>query len=424
VKIADGGMGEVYKAVRQSDGVTVAFKRLKADRAGPDDIKRFRREVRLQSQLKHPNIVPILAMNLTVAPPWFVMPLASGNLRDRLGAGMPPNEAVAIFLKLADALEHAHSEGVIHRDLKPENVLFIDGEPRIADFGIGRLVARDTTTLTLPNALLGTPAYASPEQFRDAATADERADIYALGKVFYELLTGHFPYPTMTLSQVPARYRYIVGRCVAEEPRDRFESVTELKRELELLTTQETTLEPPNEAARRLLQEYVSGSQHALTELDRFLHRSLDDEALLRDFVPKLPLPVLEAFVNQKAEGFKRILYRFDECVAGPLPFSYTDAVANFYGQCFALVDDLDLKRVILTRLLLMGFSHDRYHVRAILVRILEAMTDTSEIMLARQVLRDHPDATLWSATSIQRASVASAIKDAIPIQGAGQTEH
>src|SRR5262249_49932146 len=135
--------------------------------------------------------------------------------------------AVAVFPGIAAGVSYSHGNGVIHRDLKPQNVLFVrDGNrkliPAVADFGLGRFTDRDSTTLTLSSVSMGTFEYMPPEQLRgDSKHVDHRGDIYSLGKILYEILTGDLPFPGIDLPKVPASFVYIVERATALRPEDR-----------------------------------------------------------------------------------------------------------------------------------------------------------------------------------------------------------
>lgn len=175
-KIDSGGFGCVYRAQRVDDGEIVAFKVLEGDTIIDEDRTRFVREVRIQSRLDHPQIVPVLGSNLTVDPPFFVMPLADGNLRAKMcGDGFPGGlkATISVFMQLVDGVAYAHSNGVIHRDLKPENILFFDEDifgdemVRISDFGLGKRMDMESLTVTQSYVGMGTAAYMAPEQYRD-----------------------------------------------------------------------------------------------------------------------------------------------------------------------------------------------------------------------------------------------------------------
>ncbi len=180
----------------------VVVKVLAPDLAAALSTERFAREVKLAAQLQEPHIVPVLADGVTAdGLPYYTMPYVPGaSLRHRMEQGrVPLPEAVGILRDMARALAYAHGHGVVHRDIKPENVLLHEGTAVVTDFGIAKALSASTTkapsgTLTLVGTSLGTPAYMAPEQVAADPNIDARADIYAVGVVAYEMLTGKPPF--------------------------------------------------------------------------------------------------------------------------------------------------------------------------------------------------------------------------------------
>ncbi|MFC1552767.1 protein kinase family protein, partial [Candidatus Latescibacterota bacterium] len=158
--IGGGGFGVVYEATRINDKWRCAAKFLKKDYSDKD-LHRFKREVKILTQLNHPNIVPIMGMKLSADPPWFIMPLAILNLRQYLEDNRG-EENLWVFKDVAYGIEHAHNNGVIHRDLKPENILFFnedDAYAAVSDFGLGCRIERDTPPITSSHIAMGTIQY-------------------------------------------------------------------------------------------------------------------------------------------------------------------------------------------------------------------------------------------------------------------------
>jgi serine/threonine protein kinase len=195
-----GGMASVYKAYEAALDRHVALKVLPAEFLHePDFADRFRREAKLVAKLEHPNIVPIYAHGIDDGVPWMAMRLvAGGTLAALLKSGpLEPARAVAILTSVAAALDYAHSRKVLHRDVKPQNVLLDEsGHVYLADFGIARMV-EGSTVMTKTGLITGTPQYMAPEQAR-AEKLDQRCDVYALGIVAYEMLTGRVPFAADT----------------------------------------------------------------------------------------------------------------------------------------------------------------------------------------------------------------------------------
>lgn len=222
--IAEGGMGRVYEGAQERPRRTVAVKIIKPGLLIPSMLRRFEREADVLASLRHPGIAQIHAVGTHHAGgrmlPYFVMeyvPAALPLTQFAADRGLSPRRRLQLFHEVCEAVAHGHQKGVIHRDLKPGNVLVdSSGRTKVIDFGVARSTAADiasTTTQTHAGALVGTPQYMSPEQFdADPADIDVRLDVYALGVILHELLTGRPPY------DVRQRPIHEVARIVREEP--------------------------------------------------------------------------------------------------------------------------------------------------------------------------------------------------------------
>jgi eukaryotic-like serine/threonine-protein kinase len=222
-----GGMGVVYKARHLRLNRLVALKMILAgDQATPEQLIRFGVEAETVARLAHPNIVQIFEVGSIAGKPYLALEyLSGGSLAEKLaGKPLPPREAAALVEVLARAIQHAHEQGVIHRDLKPPNVLLThDGDPKVADFGLARLQRIDLP-LTRTGTVAGTPSYMAPEQVRGrSAEVSPAVDVYALGAVLYECLTGRPPFfgeSHEVLLQVTTQDPVPPSRLVAGIPRD------------------------------------------------------------------------------------------------------------------------------------------------------------------------------------------------------------
>jgi len=207
--LGQGGMAKVYRGLDRQLGRQVAIKVLAPpfDRDG-EFVERFQREARAAAGLSHPNIVAVFDSGSDDGTHFIVTELVDGEtLADRLrrDGPMPPGEAVAVAVDIARALAAAHERGLIHRDIKPGNVMLLpDGRVKVVDFGIARAAGSDTLTNT--GVVLGSTAYLSPEQ-AGGQPVDERADLYALGCVLYEMLTGQVPFSADT--PIGTMYRHV-----------------------------------------------------------------------------------------------------------------------------------------------------------------------------------------------------------------------
>ncbi|MBS1240986.1 MAG: protein kinase [Gemmatimonadetes bacterium] len=247
-QLGEGGMAVVYLAHDLRHDRRVAIKVLKPELAsdiGPD---RFLREIRIAAGLTHPHILPVYDSGEADGLLFYVMPNMEGqSLRDRMDReGMLPlDEALRITREVADALSYAHSHGVVHRDIKPENILIHEGSALVADFGIGKAVSTAGGSITRTGMAIGTPAYMSPEQASGERDVDGRSDLYSLGCVLYEMLTGEQPFTGSTaqaviskrfvapvplvraVRDVPVPLDTIVTRSMARTPVDRFPTAGE-----------------------------------------------------------------------------------------------------------------------------------------------------------------------------------------------------
>lgn len=242
-----GGMGAVYKARQKGLDRMVALKILPEEFG--HDVRfalRFTREARTLAKLNHPNIVAVHEFGNVNDVYYFLMEYVDGStLRDAVQAGqLAPEHALAIVPYLCDALQYAHDQGFVHRDIKPENILLAkDGSVKIADFGLSRIMSNDPleTSLTQTHQVLGTPRYMAPEQFEGSHRVDHRADIYSLGVVFYEMLTGELPIGRFEVPsrkvQVDVRLDDVVLRTLQKEPQLRYQAASEIKSDLQSISS-------------------------------------------------------------------------------------------------------------------------------------------------------------------------------------------
>jgi tRNA A-37 threonylcarbamoyl transferase component Bud32 len=241
--VGQGGMGAVYKARQTKLDRLVAVKVLPPEVArDPAFAERFTREARSLARLNHPHIVSIFDFGESEGLYSFTMEFVDGkSVRELLQAGeLTVAEALRIVPQVCEALQYAHDEGVVHRDIKPENILLDrKGRVKIADFGLAKIVGLSPTYLTLTGSqeVMGTLYYMAPEQMTRSSVVDHRADLYSLGVVFYEMLTGELPLgrfaPPSHKSRVDARLDPIVLRALVREPEQRYQDAAELKKDVE-----------------------------------------------------------------------------------------------------------------------------------------------------------------------------------------------
>ncbi len=272
-EIGRGGMGVVYKARDERLKRSVAIKVLPPELAYRADIRaRFMREAETAARLSHPNIVPIHAVGDANDLVYFVMGLVDGEslgVRLKRRSRLSVDEARRIMRETADALAAAHQQGVIHRDVKPDNILLegTRGRVMVTDFGIAKALSGGGATLTEAGVAIGTPAFMSPEQAAGEREIDGRSDLYSLGVVAYQMLSGELPFqaptvPGLLMKQIteqpagvdrkrpetPKEFSQTVMRCLEKDPEDRWPTADALRRALE---TNTYTAPPPRPGVRK-----------------------------------------------------------------------------------------------------------------------------------------------------------------------------
>jgi predicted Ser/Thr protein kinase len=264
--LGQGGMGAVYKARQRQLDRLVALKILPPQVGRPEAFaERFTREARSLARLSHPGIVMVYDFGRTQAGLYyFVMEFVDGtDLRHVIRSGqLSPAEALVIVPQLCEALQYAHEEGVVHRDIKPENIMLNKkGQIKITDFGLAKLLDQPATAYTLTQAgqRMGTPHYMAPEQIEHPHLVDHRADIYSLGVVFYEMLTGElplgrFPLPSRKV-HIDVRLDEVVLKTLEKEPERRYQHASEVKIDVETISSKAPVPSPPAKAAKDVEQD-------------------------------------------------------------------------------------------------------------------------------------------------------------------------
>jgi serine/threonine protein kinase len=298
-----GGMATVYLAQDLKHDRPVALKVLHEDLSVSLGAERFLREIRIVAQLHHPHIVGLIDSGEADGMLYYVMPYVAGeSLRVRLAreGELTVEEAAWLLREIADALAYAHDKQIVHRDIKPENVLISARHAQVTDFGIARAVSEAAmgSPITATGIAVGSPAYMAPEQAASDPEMDHRADIYTLGVLGYELLTGVPPFSAPTAVQlvaahltrdpeslrkhrpsVPAALEEIILRCLAKRPADRWSSANEVVRRLDALLTG-----PLGTALVTTQEHQVAPSQFRITEaLCRRLSRAVFDPRMIGD---------------------------------------------------------------------------------------------------------------------------------------------
>ncbi len=235
-EISTGGMGKIIRGVSEK-GKNAAIKIMKPEHCSNESlVTRFQQELKIVSMLDHKNIAKILEWGIDDGRQYFAMEYVEGeSLRELIEREpVPIEKAVGICTSVSSALQYAHSRMVVHRDIKPENILLTKkGDVKLVDFGIARIIDDSQTRLTLTNVAMGSPLYMSPEQKSDFRHVDHRADVYSLGVVLYEMISGELPGGLLRMDLIPEGLRQIILRATAYKVEERYPSISEFRTDLE-----------------------------------------------------------------------------------------------------------------------------------------------------------------------------------------------
>ena len=388
-ELGRGGFGIVCKCVRESDGSLFARKTLVLNDEG--SIKRFQREVRIVQKMNHDGVVKILAGHLNAPPYWYVMPLYARSLRAVM-ASLPGDidRALRIFATILEAMDHAHACNIIHRDLKPENVLLDEEDcPVITDFGLGRALDALTSRATGTGAHIGTIGYMAPEQMNHAGKADVRSDIFSLGRMLYEMLTGDPALAVQDHMKLPIGLAGVVQKCTLTDPSRRFQSVGELRQALARVT--ERHPQAP-QSLQPLVQRILEDKQFAprdIEELSRLIGLCRDEGDLLHEVTVKLPVEVFRELDEKHPEMAKLLILRFTEWVMGKgWGFGYTDVIGDTCARLFRVTRHAEIKGQLAAAALEVGVSHNRFHVMDVAAALISEISEEAEALAVAHAIR------------------------------------
>ncbi|MGW8429221.1 serine/threonine-protein kinase [Peribacillus simplex] len=417
-KIGDGGFGRVFKGNEIFSDELVAIKVLNPEEMNEQSLQRFQREIRIHSQLKHPHIVPIINFELDDGLEsdigrglaYYTMPLARENLRTflieyreiNLG-NMDDETAVFYFTQILDGIEYAHEKEIIHRDLKPENILVYneDGNDilKISDFGLGKFL-NGKTNLTRTQVGLGSDVYAAPEQYADSREVDERADIFSLGKILYELITYDLPV-TIDLDKISnSKLKFIVRKATQSNVDRRFRSIQEMKDRINMVMGLNNAFKTSTSQFNIIYEKYNTSSEHIyLKEIADLLNKHHNDYILYTENfmnMDELDLAIMATFYEEElfevAENYLSLLQ-------GDHEFNLTDKIANFvfYVLLPEIQNNLDLYEKAIESVLTLGHRHNRYYIARIFGEEISAVTNDNHIMIIGEVLSNNARASRWA---------------------------
>ncbi len=395
--VGAGGMGTVVRAERLGDKQIVAIKYCHKK----DEIshRRFGREVRIAKGIEHTHVIEVLDEQLDHDPPYFVMPYAKSSLEKKLDdLSKSEDDALDAFRQLCAGVQAIHNSRAIHRDIKPANCLILeDGTVVLADLGLAKHIERNTTILTNERHVLGTEIYFAPEQriVGGSRDADERTDIFQLGKTLYELVTGRSP-GLIDPSALPVGLSHVVRRATRELPDERYQTVGELldavkiyqdakvnpllayeaviTRIQEGITRNEYTKTDVIDALQILTQEQMQGSAESYLELvDSLPEEILPTAATLASVELR---PILEAYVKA-----------LDDAVGEARSFAYAELVARRMRIVYQETNDVVVRTMALEAVLIASVRLNRFAAMSVFDQMLLQVTNDADAYPIRDML-------------------------------------
>lgn len=397
-KLGRGGMGAVVKVKRLNGGeAALKYCHLTDDKSR----RRFIREVRVMQKIEHENVVPIMATALKHDPPYFVMPLAEGSLRSRVGECAANHDlALDFFVQLCEGVQAIHGADAVHRDIKPDNALILNGRVVVSDLGLAKFNDRDTTILTQTNAVVGTMMYAAPEQSLPAGSrnADIRTDVFQLGKTLYELLTGDHPV-LLDISKVPTGLSHIVRKATQQHPNDRYQTVAQLIDAIRAFQrSRDPNADPVRayEAIATRVREDAANDRYDEDDIRRVLELlndgrvRADSDQFLAMF-DQLPNTVLRLMAEKEVDAFEAVLQNYIEsldAVVSGRSFSYAETVAEKMSRVIHGVGvKPDLKARALEAILISAVKLNRFAAIESFNNLLKSIAQDEDAIAVREML-------------------------------------
>lgn len=393
-----GGFADVYRALDRRTGEMVAVKMLKQSAAiQPEAVTRFRRELRLMTEsMDHPNVATVIDFGGfdEGSEIWCAMPLAVGSLADQIASFKDDlAEIIDMARQVCAGVAHAHENGILHRDLKPANILRgEDGNWLVSDFGLAREDERRSEALTTTLAQgMGTYFYASPEQWTSPKYADRRDDVYSIGKILQQAVTGSLPIePADQMMEHPLRP--VIQRATG--PRDnRYADPAALFAAVEQAVESHSVawVDPEDRLAR--LRPRLAATTLDVVAAEELLAWIQEDDRDELDAASRALVASSDEVVSwmwaTNPTGFRAGFRRVSDWMAtNGFGFEYCDSIANSARLVVAVTNDNDTLRSAVTGLLALGPGHNRWHVRDVLVAMLQGIRDPEKATVALEAVQ------------------------------------
>ncbi|QKE74735.1 serine/threonine protein kinase [Arthrobacter citreus] len=397
-EVGEGGFGQVLKVQDIHTSEIVALKY--CSKSNPEDIARFKREVRIMENINQENVINILHTNIENSPPYFVMPLALTSVTNIIPKVKNDlNRVFEIFEAICKGISAIHISGLTHRDIKPDNALvFEDGKIVVSDLGLAKFDIRDTTVLTRASVNVGTFDYMPPEQFLYGGTRDldHRGDIFQLGKTLYQLLTGLRP-AVMDSTAVPTGLWYVIQKATRQNPDERYQTVGQL---LDALNDARRSTDPsmnPEGVFMQLIEvaeENLKEDQYSSVNVNKILQTiySFDDMEEYIELFGKIPEQILRVCASNMPTEFEPILIKYNKGIderIGEYAFLFAEAVSRKMKIVVRNTDSPELKKYGIITTLMAANRLNRYAAMDAFDELLKNIRDDKDAYAVADGLRD-----------------------------------
>lgn len=419
--IGEGGMGTVYRVTNKDDGKSYALK--VCIETDEKSIRRFKREVRIQENIDHKNIIKVLDKDFEGKTPYFVMPLAVNSVSDISGTLCGNIEKTYdIFKEICDGISATHLSGNYHRDIKPSNVLiFSDGTVKVSDFGLAKMVVKDSSSHSSSNNFIGTVGYHAPEQIQ-GKNADHRTDVFQLGKTFYQMFTCDYPH-LINPKRLPSGLAYIVQKATTADPDDRYQNVSDLKQAIFTFIQAQNPKKNPVQALESKLFEIDKMQKSGFYDEDIYisyidlldsLSEDIDTFLLFFDKVPEQALKIFASQLSERflpfMESYTTILKKYFE--ENHVNFGYAETVADRMQIIFNNTTNTEIKGLALLNTLRVAHWLNRFNAMDTFDLMLQEIKSDEDANHIAQILNDEIEIYKSHADRIADKYLHSAIID------------
>jgi len=397
-EIGGGGFGKVFCVLDQLSGEEIALKYCTSNTE--EDIRRFRREVRIMESIDHENVIQVLNSNVEDQPPYFTMPIALysvTNIIPDLHGDI--KKVIPIFEAICKGINAIHSSGHTHRDIKPDNALIFEGSKIVvSDLGLAKFDERDTTILTRASIYMGTFDYMPPEQMIYGGTRDldHRGDVFQLGKTLYQLLTGHRP-TVLNPNAVTIAIWYVIQKATRQNPDERYQSVNQLLDALHdavRLTDPELNPKGIFEELLTVAEEKLKSNQYDPKNIEQLIQLvySSDDLEEYIDLFHRIPNRIIQVCASNLSTEFEPIMQKYKSAIDEEIsnyPFSFAENVADKMEIIFKNTVSPDLKKNALLSILISGRRLNRWAAMGDFDRLLQTIKDDNVAYAVADGLRE-----------------------------------